>query len=260
MLKNKKILIFGLANKFSIAFAIAKSMNNFGAKLALTYQNDRLKNRVEQCAKKLNTNIILPCDVQDEKNIKNLFINIKNIWKKFDGFVHCIAYAPADQLSGSYINSVTKEGFRICHDISSYSFVAIAKYCQNILNANSSLITISYIGSQIAVPNYNVMGLAKASLEANVKYMAYDLGKKNIRVNAISSGPIKTLAASGIKNFKKILNVCKKTNPICRLINSEEVGNTAAFLCSNLSSGITGQIIYVDGGFNISAPIIEEEH
>lgn len=249
ILKNKKILIIGIANKSSIAYGIAQSMHKYGAELALTYQNDRLKNRVKECAKTLNTNIVLPCDVQCEENIKNLFNNLSKIWKNIDGFIHCIAFASSDQLSGDYLDSVTREGFKICHEISSYSFVAIAKYFQKMLNVNSSLITISYIGSKLAMPNYNVMGLAKASLEANVRYMALSMGKKNIRVNAISAGPIKTLASYGIKNFKKILNTYKKTSPLNRLVTTEEIGNTAVFLCSNLSSGITGQTIYVDGVF-----------
>lgn len=258
ILKNKKILIIGIANKSSIAYGIAKKIKYHGAELALTYQNSRLESRVKECAKKLNTKIVLPCDVQYEENIKNLFNNLFKIWKNFDGFVHCIGFAPSDQLSGDYVSSVTREGFKICHEISSYSFVAIAKYCKDMLNINSSLVTISYIGSKLAIPNYNVMGLAKASLEANVRYMALSMGKKNIRVNSISAGPIKTLASYGIKNFKKILNIYKKTSPLCRLITTEEIGNAVSFLCSNLSSGITGQTIYVDGGFSISSPIIDE--
>lgn len=258
MLKNKKILVTGIANKSSIAYGIAKQMKYYGAELALTYQNNRLESRVKECAKQLNAKIVLPCDVQHEENIKDLFYNLSKIWKNFDGFVHCIAFAPSDQLSGDYINSVTREGFKICHEISSYSFVALAKYCQSLLNDNSSLVTISYIGSRLVVPNYNVMGLAKASLEANVKYMSVSMGKKNIRVNSISAGPIKTLASHGIKNFKKILNIYKKSSPLSRLITQEELGNTASFLCSNLSSGITGQTIYVDGGFSISSLIIDE--
>lgn len=253
LLKNKKILIFGTANKLSIAYGIAKCMKKAGAELILTYQNEKLKSRVEDCAKKLNINYILPCDVSDDENIKNLFLNLSKIWNKFDGFVHSIGFAPSDQLSGDYIDSINRKGFNIAHNISSYSLVALAKECRCMMNDNSAIITISYIGSNIVIPNYNVMGLAKASLEANVKYMASDMGKNNIRVNAISAGPIKTLASSGIKNFRKMIKNYEKITPMRRLINIEEIGNVASFLASDFASGITGQIIFVDGGFNISS-------
>lgn len=255
MLNNKKILITGIANKLSIGYGIASAMHREGAELALTFQNEKLKDRVLNCAKELNIKIVLPCDVSKDENIKNLFIELYKKWEKFDGFIHSIAFAPSNQLSGNYIDAINRDGFNIAHNISSYSFVALAKESKNMLNKNSSLTTISYIGSKIAVPNYNVMGLAKASLEANVKYMASSMGKNSIRVNAISSGPIKTLASYGIKNFREMLKNYKKVIPLRRLITIEEIGNVAAFLSSDFSSGITGQTIYVDGGFNISSII-----
>lgn len=255
ILDNKKFLITGIANKFSISYGIAKSMSKEGAELALTYQNEKLQSRVENCAQKLKSNIVLKCDVSDDINIKKLFIKLSKIWKNFDGFIHSIAFVPSNQLSDDYVNTVNREGFNIAHDISSYSFVAIAKECRKLLNKNSSLITISYIGSKLAIPNYNVMGLAKASLEANVRYMANAMGIDSVRVNAISAGPVKTLASSGIKNFRNMIHKYEQTNPLRRLITTEEIGNVASFLCSNLSSGITGQTIYVDGGFSISRNI-----
>lgn len=254
-LNKKKFLITGIANKFSISYGIAKAMRREGADLALTYQNEKLKSRVEECAHKLESDIVLKCDVSEDENIKKLFINLSEIWKNFDGFIHSIAFAPTDQLSGDYVSTVNKKGFNIAHDISSYSFVAIAKECRKMLNTNSSLITISYIGSKVTIPNYNIMGLAKASLETNVKYMASSLGSEGIRVNAISAGPVKTLASSGIKNFRSMIQKYAKISPLRRLITIEEIGNVAAFICSDLSSGITGQIIYVDGGFSISSII-----
>lgn len=251
-LSGKRILITGLASKLSIAYGIAKAMHQQGAELAFTYQNDKLKSRVEEFARELNSDITLPCDVAEDDSIQSLFTELSHVWPKFDGFVHSIGFAPADQLEGDYINAVTREGFKIAHDISSYSFVAMAKACRNMLNPQSSLLTLTYLGAERAIPNYNVMGLAKASLEANVRYMASAMGRENIRINAISAGPIRTLAASGIKNFRQMLAICEAATPLRRTVTIEEVGNTAAFLCSNLSSGITGEVLHVDGGFNIA--------
>lgn len=250
-LSNKKILITGLSNKFSIAYGIARSMYKQKAELAFTYQNKKIKKKLEKIAKQFNSDIILECDVNSDKSINNLFLELKKKWKKFDGFVHSIAYAQKNQLHGSYIETIDRKGFKIAHETSSYSFVALIKQCQKMLNNNSSILTLTYLGSNRVVPNYNIMGLAKASLESNVKYMANELGKNNIRVNAISSGPIKTLASSAIKNFKKMISYYKSITPIQRLVTTEEIGNCAAFLCSDLSSGITGEILHVDGGFNI---------
>lgn len=252
-MSGKRILITGLASKLSIAHGIAKAMHQQGAELAFSYQGDKLKSRVEEMANSFGSSIILPCDAASDESITNLFAELAKVWPKFDGFVHSIAYAPADQLDGDYVNAVTREGFRIAHDISSYSFVALAKACRSMLNPHSTLVTLSYLGAERAIPNYNIMGLAKASLEANVRYMANSMGPEAIRVNGISAGPIRTLAASGIKDFRKMLSHCESVTPIRRTVTTEDVGNCAAFLCSNLSAGVTGEILHVDGGFSIAA-------
>ncbi len=247
-LNCKRILITGVSSKRSIAYGIAQAMYREGAELAFSYHNNK---HISLLAADFNSNIVIPCDVSDDNNIKSLFSNLSKIWKTFDGFVHSIAFTYSDQLKGDYIDVVSKKGFSIAHEISVYSFLSMAKISKSMLNKNSSLVTLTYLGAERVIPNYNVMGVAKASLEANTKYLANSLGPKGIRVNAISSGPIKTLASSSIKNFKKILNDSKKYTPIRRLITIEDIGNVAAFLCSDLSSGITGEIIHVDGGFNI---------
>jgi enoyl-[acyl-carrier protein] reductase I len=252
-LNNKKILITGLASKRSIAWGIAKAMSREGATLAFTYQNDKLKSRVEQMATECNSNIILPCDVSSDEEIDNVFIELKKHWNSLDGIVHSIAFAHRTQLAGRYTENSTRDGFCTAHEISSYSFTALAKAGYSMMKGhNSALLCLSYLGAEKAMPNYNVMGLAKASLEANVRYLANDLGQDNIRVNAISAGPIRTLAASGISDFKSMLDHVEKTSPLRRNITIEEVGNVAAFLCSDLSSGITGEITYVDNGYNIT--------
>ncbi|PPI86790.1 SDR family oxidoreductase [Candidatus Pantoea edessiphila] len=251
-LSGKRILITGVASKLSIAYGIAKAMYKQKAELAFTYHNNKLKYRVEELATCFNSNIVIPCDVSQNNNIKLLFITLSKIWKTFDGLVHSIAFAPKNQLNGDYVNNVTQDGFMISHIVSSYSFVSMAKECRMMLNKNSALLTLSYLGADRIIPNYNVMGPAKASLEANVRYIANAMGPESVRVNAISPGPVRTLASSGIKNFREILNYCKQITPIRRTVTIEEIGNSAAFLCSDLASGITGQIIYVDGGFNIS--------
>ncbi|MBT0356438.1 enoyl-ACP reductase FabI [Morganella morganii subsp. morganii] len=250
---GKRILITGVASKLSIAYGIAKAMRDQGAELAFTYQNDKLKPRVEEFAQSLSSSIVLPCDVAEDESIENLFTELAKVWPKFDGFVHSIGFAPADQLDGDYVDAVNREGFRIAHDISAYSFVAMAKACRSMLNPNSALLTLSYLGAERAIPNYNTMGLAKASLEANVRYMANAMGKETIRVNAVSAGPIRTLAASGIKDFRKMLSHCEAVTPLRRTVTTEDVGNAAAFLCSDLAGGITGEILHVDGGFSIAA-------
>lgn len=252
-LTGKRILVTGVASNRSIAFGIAQAMKREGAELALTYQNDRLKSRVEEFAAELGASLVLPCDVAEDDSITALFSELAKSLPKFDGFVHSIGYAPGDQLDGDYVNAVTREGFKIAHDISSYSFVAMAKACREMLNTGAALLTLSYLGAERAIPNYNVMGLAKASLEANVRYMANAMGPEGVRVNAISAGPIRTLAASGIKDFKKMLSHCEAVTPIRRTVTIEDVGNSAAFLCSDLSAGISGEVVHVDGGFNIAA-------
>lgn len=250
-LQDKKALIVGLASTRSIAWGIAQAFRREGAELAFTYQNDKLKDRVEKMAGELDSNIMLPCDVSSDEQINEVFRQLDNFWDHVDIIVHSVAYAPQDQLENDYLESVTREGFRVAHDISSYSFAALAKAGRTMMQGRSgSLLTLSYLGAERSISNYNVMGLAKASLEANVRYMAQSLGAENIRVNAISAGPIKTLAAAGISGFRKMLHHFEQIAPLRRNVTIEEVGNAAAFLCSDLASGITGEIMYVDAGFN----------
>ena len=258
LLKDKKILISGLANKYSIAAGIANAMSREGAELAFTYQSDRLLKNLKPIADSCNSDILIECDVSDDDSIATTFKELSKKWKKFDGFVHSIGFAPADQLEGDFLEASSREGFKIAHDISSYSFTAMAKEAKSLLNENSALLTLTYLGSTQTMPNYNVMGLAKASLEANTRFLAASLGKDNIRVNAISAGPIKTLAASGVKNFRKMLSQHSERAPLGRTVTAEEVGNVAAFLCSNYASGITGEITYVDAGFNTAAMPLTE--
>lgn len=257
LLKNKKILISGLANKYSIAAGIASAMHREGAKLAFTYQNERLLKNLEPIAEKMNSKILIECDVSCDTSIATSFNELNKYWPDFDGFVHSIGFAPAEQLEGNFVDVTTREGFQIAHDISSYSFTAMAKAAKPMLNEGSALLTLTYLGSNKTVPNYNVMGLAKASLEANTRFLAASMGRDNIRVNAISAGPIKTLAASGVKNFRKMLSEHSKIAPLGRTVTTDEVGNVAAFLCSDYASGVTGEITYVDAGFNIAAMPID---
>ena len=258
MLKNKKILITGIANKYSIALGIAKAMVREGAEIAIAYQNERLLKNIEPIAQELGTDVLIECDVSSDDSINASKDLIIEKWGTFDGFVHSIGFAPSDQLVGNFVDVTTREGFQIAHDVSSYSFTALSKAYKDILNENSALLTLTYLGSIQTMPNYNVMGLAKASLEANTRFLAASLGKDKIRVNAISAGPIKTLAASGVKNFRKMLSQHSARAPLGRTVTQEEVGNTAAFLCSDLASGITGEITYVDAGFNIAAMPLDE--
>ena len=258
LLKNKKFLISGIANKYSIATGIANAMHKEGAELAFLFQNERLLKNIRPIADACKSNILIKCDVSNDESIKSSFKELQNSWNTFDGLVHSIGYAPADQLEGDFVDVTTREGFKVAHDISSYSFTAMAKESKSMLNKNSALLTLTYLGSIQTMPNYNVMGLAKASLEANTRFLAASLGKDNIRVNAISAGPIKTLAASGVKNFRKMLNQHSKRAPLGRTVTAEEVGNAAAFLCSDYASGITGEITYVDAGFNIAAMPIND--
>ena len=257
LLKNKKILISGLANKYSIAAGIASAMHREGAELAFTYQNERLLKNLEPIAEKMNSKILIECDVSCDTSIATSFNELNKYWPDFDGFVHSIGFAPAEQLEGNFVDVTTREGFQIAHDISSYSFTAMAKAAKPMLNEGSALLTLTYLGSNKTVPNYNVMGLAKASLEANTRFLAASMGRDNIRVNAISAGPIKTLAASGVKNFRKMLSEHSKIAPLGRPVTTDEVGNVAAFLCSDYASGVTGEITYVDAGFNIAAMPID---
>jgi enoyl-[acyl-carrier protein] reductase I len=257
-LTGKRALICGVANKYSIALGVAKAMRAQGAELAFTYQSERLKENVEPLAKDLGSDIVLPCEVADDSSIAALFELLAKRWPKFDILVHSIAYAPADQLKGRYLDCVTREGFRISHDVSSYSFAALAKAARPMLNPNGALVTMSYLGAVKSLPNYNVMGVAKASLEANVRFMAFDLGADGVRVNGISAGPIKTLASSGVGGLRKMLDYVKTVTPLKRNVTQEEVGNTAAFLCSDLASGITGEIVYVDCGYSQVGMTLDE--
>ncbi len=251
-LQGKKILITGVASNRSIAWGCAQAMQREGAEIALTYQNDKLKSRVEEFAAKLGSDIALPLDVSTDQQIDHCFAALEERWDGLDAIVHSIAFAPAHELAGDYVDSLTREGFNTAHDISSYSFSAMAKSARHMMEGrNGALLTLTFLGSTRAVPYYNVMGLAKASLEANVRYLAASLGPQGTRVNAISAGPIRTLAASGISHFRSMLKEVETHAPLRRTVTTEEVGNAAAFMCSDLASGITGDILYVDTGFNI---------
>ncbi len=253
-LANKRILITGLLSNRSIAYGIAKAMQREGAELAFTYQGADLRDRVAKLANEFNSTLLFSCDVQDDQQITQCFEDLGKHWDSLDGIVHSIAFAPREALTGDYLESVNREAFHIAHDVSSYSFAALAKAGLKLMEGrNAALLTLSYLGAVRVMPSYNVMGLAKASLEANVRFMASSLGKKGIRVNAISAGPIRTLAASGIGNFGKLLGYAEKVAPLRKNVTTEEVGNVAAFLCSDLASGITGEITYVDAGFNTVA-------
>ncbi|WJW74492.1 enoyl-ACP reductase [Thiohalobacter sp. IOR34] len=261
-LAGKRALIVGLASNRSIAWGIARAMHREGAELAFTYQNDKLKGRVEKMAAELGSDICLPCDVASDAEIEAVFENLGTRWDGLDIIVHSVAFAPRSALEGSYIDSVSRENFAIAHDISSYSFAALAKAGREMMaGRNGALLTLSYLGAERALPNYNVMGVAKASLEANVRYLAYSLGPEGTRVNAVSAGPIRTLAASGIANFRKLLDYAEQNSPLRRNVSIDDVGNTAAFLCSDLAAGITGEITYVDAGYNITggAPQFDDD-
>ena len=253
-LAGKRALIVGVASNRSIAWGIAQAMRREGADLALTYQNDKLQPRVEKMAAELGSAITLPCDVESDADIAAVFEGLGQHWDGLDIIVHSVAYAPREALEGDFLQGISRENFRIAHDISSYSFAALAKASRPLMKGRrGSLITMTYLGGVRAVPNYNVMGLAKASLDANVRYLAQALGPEGTRVNAISAGPIRTLAASGIKNFRKMLDTFERIAPMRKCVSIEEVGNATAFLCSDLASGVTGEILYVDGGFNTVA-------
>lgn len=250
-LSGKKALIVGLASNRSIAYGIAKAFHEQGAELAFTYQNEKLQSRVETMAAEFNSNLTFPCDVASDMDIQAVFEQLGSHWDKLDILIHSVAFAPADQISGDFIEHVNREGFRIAHDISAYSLVGLAQAALPMMeNTQGSILTLSYYGAEKAVPNYNVMGIAKASLEASVRYLAASLGPRGLRVNAISAGPIKTLAAAGIKDFRKMQTAYANTTPLKRSVTAEEVGNTAAFLCSDLASGITAEVVHVDAGYH----------
>ena len=254
LLANKRILITGLLSNRSIAYGIAKAMWRESAQLAFTYQGEQVRERVKKLASEFDSDLLFPCDVTKDNEITQCFQDLSMHWDTLDSIVHSLAFAPREALNGDYLESLNRDAFRIAHDVSSYSFAALAKAGAPLMqNRNGSLLTLTYLGALRVMPNYNVMGLAKASLEANVRFMASSLGPKGIRVNAISAGPIKTLAATGIGNFGKLLSYTEKIAPLRRNVSIEEVGNVAAFLCSDLASGITGEITYVDAGFNTVA-------
>lgn len=250
-LTDKRVLITGIASNRSIAWGVAQAMHAQGAQLAFTYPNDKLKPRVQSLAEKLGVDLVLPCDVAEDEQIEQLFADLGKTWENCDALVHSIAFAPREQLEGLFLDAVTREGFNIAHEISSYSFAALARGARPLMRGrNAAMLTFTYLGAVRSMPGYNVMGLAKASLEANVRYLAQSLGADGIRVNGISAGPIRTLAAAGIANFRKMTAYFEKVAPLGRSVTIDEVGNAAAFLCSDLASGITGEITYVDAGFN----------
>ena len=253
-LTGKRILITGLLSNRSIAYGIAKAMHREGAELAFTYQNERVQERVTKLAAEFDSGLLYGCDVADDAQIDALFAGIGGEWGGLDGLVHSIAYAPNEALEGDFLNGISRDAFRIALEVSAYSFPALAKGARPLLaGRNGSLLTLSYLGAVRTMPNYNLMGLAKASLEASVRYLAACLGPEGTRVNAVSAGPIKTLAAAGVANFGKLLSYNSHHAPLRRNVTIEEVGNAAAFLCSDLASGITGEIMYVDAGFNTTA-------
>jgi len=250
-LQGKRALIVGIASTRSIAWGIAHAMHREGASLAFTYQNDKLKSRVEDAANEFGSSIVLPLDVGDDAQIDQMYRDLGSHWDGFDILVHSVGFAPREALQGEFLDNLTREAFAIAHDISSYSLAALAKAGRPMMQGrNGSILTLSYLGAEKALANYNVMGLAKASLEANVRYLAYNLGPEGTRVNGISAGPIRTLAASGVGNLRKMLDHVEHSAPLRRNVTPEEVGNVGAFLCSDLASGVTGEIVYVDCGYS----------
>lgn len=250
-LTGKKAVVTGIASDRSIAYGIANALAEQGASLILTYQGDKLAERVKKMGDQLGAEAVLPLDVAHDDNIEALFTAIAEHWSGIDILVHAIGFAPREALAGGYLDSITREASTIAHDISAYSFAALAKAARPMLNDGASLITMTYLGSERAMPGYNIMGPAKASLESNMRFIAADLGPMGVRVNAISAGPVKTLAASGIEGFRELLGRAAQIAPLKRNVSQSEIGNTAAFLGSDLASGITGEVIYVDAGYNI---------
>jgi len=257
-LSGKKILVTGVLSNRSIAYGIAKACHAQGAELAFSYVGERFKERITEFAADFNSTLIFDCDVGDDAQIDQLFADLSTHWPQFDGFVHSIGFAPREAIAGNFLEGLSREAFKIAHDISAYSFPAMAKAALPYLRDKSALLTLTYLGSDRIIPNYNTMGLAKASLEASVRYTAEALGPKGVRVNGISAGPIKTLAASGIKDFGKLLKVVADASPIRRNVTIDDVGNVAAFLLSDLAAGVTAEITYVDGGFNKTMGVTTE--
>lgn len=250
-MSGKRVLIVGVASNRSIAYGIAQAMAREGAELAFTYQNERLRERVEKMAAEFNSSIVLPCDVSSDNEIQSVFDALSQQWDGLEGLVHSVAFAPKEALEGDFLDGISREAFNTAHEISSYSLAALAKAARPMMTGrDAAILTLSYLGAVRSMPSYNLMGLAKASLEANVRYLAYALGPEGIRVNGISAGPIRTLAAAGIGDFRKILDHVEKNAPLRRNVTIEQVGNAAAFLCSDLASGITAEISYVDSGYS----------
>jgi enoyl-[acyl-carrier protein] reductase I len=251
ILAGRKILVTGLLSNRSIAFGIARAARREGASIALTYQNERFKDRAEEMGRELGADLALPCDVTNDSEIDALFQQLKDRWNGLDGLVHALAFAPREAIAGDFLDGLSREAFRQAHDISSYSFPALAKAALPLMQGrNASLLTLTYLGAERVVPNYNTMGLAKASLEASVRYLASSLGPRGVRVNGISAGPIKTLAAAGIGGFGKILKFVEEHAPLRRNVTIDDVGNVAAFLLSDMAAAVTGEILYVDAGFS----------
>lgn len=257
-LAGKKLLITGVLSNRSIAYGIARACREQGAELAFSYVGERFRDRITEFAAEFDSTLIYDCDVGDDAQIARLFTDLSATWPKFDGFVHSIGFAPREAIAGDFLEGLSREAFRVAQDISAYSFPAMAKAALPYLNDRAALLTLSYLGALRIVPNYNTMGLAKASLEASVRYLAGSLGPRGIRVNGISAGPIKTLAASGIKDFGRLLGIVAAASPLRRNVTIEDVGNVAAFLLSDLASGVTAEITYVDGGFSQTAVAVED--
>jgi len=250
-LEGKRALVTGILSNRSIAWGIAQALRREGAELALTYVDEKLRGRVDEAAAQLGTDIVLPCDVGNDGDIEKLFESLGKRWDGLDILIHSIGFAPREALQGAFLDNLTRENFRIAHDISSYSLAALAKAARPLMKGrNGAILTLTYLGSERALASYNVMGLAKASLEANVRYLALNLGPEGTRVNAISAGPIKTLAASGVAGLRKMLEHVEQVSPLRRNVSIDDVGNAAAFLCSNLAAGITGEVVYVDAGYS----------
>jgi enoyl-[acyl-carrier protein] reductase I len=252
-LAGKKLLITGVLSNRSIAYGVAKACHAQGAELAFSYVGERFKDRITEFAAEFGSQLIFDCDVSDDEQIDRMFADLAQAWPRFDGFVHSIGFAPREAIAGDFLDGLSRENFRVAHDISAYSFPGMAKAALPYLNDRAALLTLSYLGALRIIPHYNTMGLAKASLEASVRYLAESLGPRGMRVNGISAGPIKTLAASGIKDFGKLLGMVAAASPLRRNITIDDVGNVAAFLLSDLASGVTAEITYVDGGFSQTA-------
>ena len=250
ILDGKRLLITGVLSNRSIAYGVARACRAQGAELALSYVGERFRERTTEFADAFGSNLIFDCDVADDAQIERMFAQLGEAWPQFDGFLHAIGFAPREAIAGDFLEGLSREGFRIAHDISAYSFPAMAKAALPRLRRQAALLTLSYLGALRSVPNYNTMGLAKASLEASVRYLASSLGRRGVRVNGISAGPIKTLAASGIKDFSKMLGAVAQASPLGRNVTIDDVGNVAAFLLSDLAAGVTSEITYVDGGFS----------